>query len=256
LSFPLVSWRAFRVWQRNRDVFLRLWKAELIPYAVEPLIILSALGLGLGFFIGEVEGQSYLEFLTPGIVAAYCMFSATFECTYGSYVRMELQRTYDAIIATPVNIEDVIAGEILWAATRSLMTAIAIGLVGLAFGVVPSPLALWVLPLAVLIGTMFGSIAMFFTSIAPSIASFNYFFTLFVTPLYFFGGVFFPLSSLPEAIQRVASFVPLTSAVDLVRALYRGQLYLGLVWDLIFILMVMATFFTLSLVTMRRRLIK
>ena len=258
MSFPRVSRRSFRVWQRNRDVFLSLWKAELVPYAIEPLIILSALGFGLGFFIeiDELGEGSYLEFLTPGIIAAYTMFSATFECTYGSYVRMELQRTYEAIIATPINIEDVIAGEIMWAATRSLMTAIAIGLVGMVLGVVPSPLALLVLPMALLMGTMFGSIAMLFTSLAPSISTFNYFFTLVVTPLYFFGGVFFPLRGLPDTLARVASFVPMSPAVNIIRALYGGQVHPGLVWDLLYIVSLALTFFTLSLIAMRRRLIK
>ena len=169
------------MWQRDRDVFLRMWKAEFIPYFVEPLVILSALGLGLGNFIGLVGQQSYLQFLTPGIIAAYAMFTATFECTYGSYIRMEMQRTFDAIIATPLNIEDVIAGEILWAATRALMTSMAIIAVALAFKVTPAPTVALVPFIAFLAGLMFASIAMFFTSLAPSISSFNYFFTLFIT---------------------------------------------------------------------------
>lgn len=254
MSLPSLA--AFRVWQRNRDVFFRLWKAESIPYFIEPLVILTALGLGLGTFIGQVNGQSYLEFLAPGVVAGYAMFSATFECTYASFVRMEMQRTFDAIIATPLSIEDVIAGEILWAATRSLMTALAIVLVSLAFGVVPSVMVIGVFPVAVLIGLMFGSIAMFYTSIVPSIASFNYFFTLFVTPVYFFSGVFFPLSSLPQTIQGLAWLVPLTPAVNLTRALFYGQVTAGLAWSLAFVLAVTGLFLFLSLVSMRRRLIK
>lgn len=252
----LPSWRAYRVWQRDGNVFLRLWKAEFIPYFVEPLVILVALGLGLGSFIGVVGGQSYLQFLTPGIVAAYAMFTAAFECTYGSYIRMEMQRTFDAIIATPLSIEDVITGEILWAATRSVMTSLAIVGVGVAFRVVPAPSVALVPLVALVVGLMFGSISMFFTSLAPSIASFNYFFTLFVTPIYFFSGVFFPLTNLPLAFQQVSGFIPLVPAVKLSRQLFYGEWHLSQLWDLGFLVLITIVFFLASLVTMRRRLIK
>lgn len=252
----LPSWRAYRVWQRDRDVFLRLWKAEFTPYFVEPLVILAALGLGLGSFIGLVGEQSYLEFLAPGILVAYAMFSATFECTYGSYIRMEMQRTFDAIIATPLSIQDVIAGEILWGATRAVMTSLAIIVVGLAFQVVPAPSVALVPLVALLTGLMFSSIAMFFTSLAPSITSFNYFFTLFITPMYFFSGVFFPLSSLPPAFQRLGHFIPLAPAVRLSRGLFYGHWHLGLLWDWLLLLFLAAIFFFAALATMRRRLIK
>ncbi len=254
MNYP--SWRAYRVWQRDRDVFFRMWKAEFIPYFVEPLVILTALGFGLGGFIGLVGQQNYLQFLTPGIVVAYAMFTATFECTYGSYIRMEMQRTFDAIISTPLSIEDVITGEILWGATRSLMTSIAIILVALAFKVVPAPSVVVVPLVAVLTGLMFGSISMFFTSLAPSISSFNYFFTLFITPIYFFSGVFFPLSNLPPVFQTISSFLPLAPAVNLSRAFFYGKVHPGLLWDVVFLLVLTIAFFLASQVTMRRRLIK
>ena len=116
-------------------------------FFAEPFLILLAMGLGLGTYVVLDEGQRYIEFIAPGIVAAYAMFSASFECTYGSFVRMKFQKTYDAIIATPLNLEDVVAGEIFWGATRSLLTACAILVIAAAFGLVNSPWALLVLPL-------------------------------------------------------------------------------------------------------------
>jgi hypothetical protein len=116
-----VSYRSFRVWQRNADVFLRLWHAELVWPVVEPILIILALGLGLGTFVELTGNQTYMEFLAPGILAVYPMWAAVGECGWGSYVRMSMQRTFDAIIATPVNLEDVIAAEILWGTTRALM---------------------------------------------------------------------------------------------------------------------------------------
>jgi lipooligosaccharide transport system permease protein len=250
----LFSWRFIRVWQRNRDVFFRLWHSEAPGFVAEPIIILLAMGLGLGAYVGLVDGQKYIEFIVPGIIASYAMFSASFECTYGSFVRMEYQKTYDAIIATPLNVEDVIAGEIFWGATRSLMTGTIILAIAAAFQLVHSPWALLIPVLSFLEGIMFASIAILFTSFVPAIYSFNYYFTLFITPMFFFSGVFFPLSSFPNIVQTLSWIAPLTPVVHLTRALINGEFHLDLLWALALIIVLSALFFSISLVTMRRRL--
>ena len=248
------SWRFIRVWQRNRDVFFRLWHSEAPGFLAEPMLILLAMGFGLGAYIGLIEGQRYIEFIAPGIIASYAMFSASFECTYGSFVRMEFQRTYDAIIATPLNVEDVIAGEIFWGATRALMTGTVILAIAAAFQLVPSPWAVLIPAVSFLEGVMFASIAMLFTSVVPAIYSFNYFFTLFITPMFFFSGVFFPLSSFPEIVQTLSWIAPLTPVVRLTRALVNGELQLDLLWSLALIIALAVLFFSIALITMRRRL--
>ena len=250
----LFSWRFFRMWQRNRDVFLRLWHSEAPGFIAEPILILVAMGLGLGAYVGLVDGQSYIEFIAPGIIASYAMFSASFECTYGTFVRMEYQRTFDAIIATPLSVEDVIAGEIFWGATRSLMTGTVILAIAAAFQLVHSPWALLIPPVCFLEGVMFASIALLFTSLAPAIYTFNYYFTLFITPMFFFSGVFFPLSSFPQIVQTLSWIIPLTPVVHVTRALVSGELHLSLLWALAIMVAVAAVFFSLALVTMRRRL--
>jgi lipooligosaccharide transport system permease protein len=201
-----------------------------------------------------VDGQKYIEFIAPGIIASYAMFSASFECTYGSFFRMEYQKTYDAIIATPLNVEDVIAGEIFWGATRSFMTGTVILIIAAAFQLVASPWALLILPLSFLGGILFAAIAILFTSIVPSIYSFNYYFTLFITPMFFFSGVFFPLSSFPKIVQTLSWILPLTPVVHLTRALISGEFHPNLLWALALIIVLTALFFSISLVTMRRRL--
>lgn len=251
-----LSRRSFRLWQRNFDVFLRVWHAETPGFVIEPLFVVLAMGLGLGTYVGLVDGQRYIEFIAPGIIASYAMFSSTFECTYGSFVRMEYQKTYDAVIATPLNVEDVIAGEIFWGATRSLMTGTVILVVIAAFQLVASPWALLVPVVVLLEGLMFGSIAMFFTSLAPSIYSFNFYFTLFITPMSFFSGVFFPLSAFPKIVQDLSWLAPLTPVANLSRALVQGRLYPGLLFSLGLVLVLTVVFFMASLVTMRRRLLK
>ncbi|MDD5590444.1 MAG: ABC transporter permease [Dehalococcoidales bacterium] len=249
------SWRFIRVWQRNRDVFFRLWRSEIPVMVAEPIIILLAMGLGLGTYVGVVNGQSYIEFVTPGVIAGYAMFSASFECTYGTFIRMEHQRTYDAIIVTPLNIEDVTAGEIFWGATRSLLTGSFILAVAAAFQLVHSPWALLILPVSFLTGIMFAAIAVLYSSLVPSIYSFNYYFSLFITPVFFFSGVFFPLSSFPEIIQKLSWIAPLTPVVQLNRALISGTLTTDLLPALAYITGLAFVFFAISLRTMRRRLI-
>ncbi len=248
------SWHFVPMWQRNRDVFLRLWHAEAPGFVAEPVLILLAMGLGLGAYVGLVDGQEYIEFIAPGIVSSYAMFSATFECTYGSFWRMERQRTYDAILATPLNVEDVVAGEIFWGATRSFMTGSVILAVAAAFQLVSSPWALLIPILSFLAGIMFSSIAIFFTSLVPSMYSLNYYYTLFITPMFFFSGVFFPLSSFPQIVQTISWIAPLTPVVRLNRALFCGEFHINLLLALAIIIVLTVLFFSISLVTMRRRL--
>jgi lipooligosaccharide transport system permease protein len=248
------SWRFIRVWQRNRDVFFRLWHSEAPGFIAEPVIVLFAFGFGLGTYIGLVDGQRYLEFIAPGIIAAYAMFSASFECTYASFIRMEYQNTYDAILTTPLNVEDIIAGEIFWGATRSFMTGTVILLIALAFQLIPSPWAVLIPAVAFLEGVMFASISLFYTSLVPAIYTFNYYFTLFITPMFFLSGVFFPLENFPDIVQRLAWAVPLTSVVHLNRALFQGELSPSMLLALGIMIVVGAVFFSLVLVTMRRRL--
>ena len=248
------SWRFIRVWQRNRDVFFRLWHSEAPGFIAEPIIILLAMGIGLGAYVGLVDGQEYIEFITPGIIASYAMFSASFECTYGSFVRMEYQKTYDAIIATPLNVEDVTAGEIFWGATRSFMTGTVILVIAAAFQLVHSPWAVLIPAVSFLEGIMFAAIAILFTSIVPAIYSFNYYFTLFITPMFFFSGVFFPLSSFPQIVQTLSWIVPLTPVVHLTRSLVNGEFHAYLLGALALIIALTTLFFSLSLITMRRRL--
>ncbi len=254
------SYRSYHVWQRNRDVFARLWRAELVWPVLEPVLIILALGLGLGAFV-ELDGnETYMEFITPGIMAIYPMWSAVAECGWGSFFRMTNQRLYDAMIATPVNVEDVIAGEILWGATRATISTTYIMFVALVFtpsySLVDSPLVLMILPLAFIQGAMFASISMTNTSFVVTISSLNYFFSLVVTPMFWLGGVFFPLDSLPKGFQVAAWFLPVTHVVSIYRGLVEGSPEWSNLADLAWIFVVTAIFFRVAIHFMRRRLIK
>jgi lipooligosaccharide transport system permease protein len=248
------SWRFFRLWQRNRDVFFRLWHSEGVGAIIEPILVLLAFGMGMGAFIGAIDGQRYIEFIAPGVIAGYAMFAASFECTYASYFRMEHHYTFDAILATPLNVEDITAGEIFWGATRACITGSIILAISAAFQLVASPWALLIPVVAALSGVMFASIALFVTSIVPSIYSFNFFFTLVITPMFLLSGVFFPLTRFPEIVQTLSWVAPLTPVARLIRGLFQGQLQPSMLLALGIIIGWAAIFFSITLVTMRRRL--
>ena len=250
------SRRAIRMWQRNRDVFFRLWKSIAPGFMIEPIIMLVALGYGFGSFMGIIDGREYMEYVVPGLVGSYAMTTAVFECSYGVYFRMEYRRTYDSILTTPLNIEDIIGGEILWGATRSIITAVIILLVAVMFQLIPSFWVILVPIVAVIEGIMFASITIVFTSLVPSVYSFNYFFTLFIAPITFLSGAFFPLDSLPEVVGIIGSVMPLTPAVEVIRSLINGQFESGFILSLGYLLLLAAAFFLLAVVTMRRRVIE
>ncbi|MBI2912387.1 MAG: ABC transporter permease [Chloroflexi bacterium] len=253
---PDVSRRALRVWQRNRDVYLRLWKSELVWPLAEPIITLLALGIGLGGLVELPSGQDYIAFIAPGLLAVFPMWAAAGECGWGSFFRMENQKTFDAIAATPVSVEDIITGEIMWGATRGLISSAYILVVVAAWGLLDSPLAILILPAAYLSGLMFASISLCYTSITRSISSLNYFFAIFITPMFWLGGVFFPLDRLPEGLRAASWWIPITHVVKVYRGLAGGDLRWSHLGDLAWVLVVGALFYALALFSMRRRLVR
>ncbi|MBN1133602.1 MAG: ABC transporter permease [Methanosarcinaceae archaeon] len=255
-QIPRLSYRVTKVWLRNKDVFMKTLKLNFLPPFLEPLLYLFALGFGLGMFVETIEGVSYARFIAPALVSVTIMYASFFECTYGSYVRMYYQKTFDAIIATPLSIEDVIAGELLWGATRSCINACIMLPVIAAFGLIELPHSLLIIPFSLLGGLVFASIAMCFTAIIPNINSLSYPTTLFITPMFLFSGTFFPLSVLPEPIQYFAfALLPLTHVVNIVRALTFADLNQFLIFDFLWLFIASLIFFVLSINLMKRRLI-
>lgn len=254
---PKLSYRVWKVWMRDRDVLMKTYKTSFLPPLLEPILYLLALGFGLGGFVQLIDGEPYIQFIAPALVAVSMMFSSFYECTYGSFVRMYYQKTFDAIIATPVSLEEVIAGELLWGATKSLInSSIVLGVVA-AFRLTPSPLFLLIPPISFLVGLLFSAIAMCFTAVSPRIDSFEYPTFLFVTPMFLLSGTFFPITALPDYLQVFAKmFLPLTHAVTLARGLTLGRLELTMLLNLAWLLAVTPVFFVLSINLMKKRLIK
>jgi lipooligosaccharide transport system permease protein len=224
--FALFSPFTFAVTYRN----LRVWRtylwASLIGNLGEPLLYLAAIGFGIGALVGEngVYGIPYDVFLAPGILVSTCMYTATFETTFGSFTRMKPQKTFDAILVTPVNIAELATGEVYSSAMKSGLGALIVLCVISAFGLVKSPLAILTIPLGFLVGYAFGALGLVFTAIAPDYSFFNYFFTLVMAPMFLLSGIFFPVSVLPEWAQILANILPLTHAVNISRSLCLGTL--------------------------------
>jgi len=247
--------KAFRVWQRNFTVYTKLYKSSLALNFVEPVLYLAALGLGLGAFVTEIKGMPYINFLAPGIIASSAMFAAAYECTYGTYVRMFYQKTFDAILATPVNVDDLIAGELMWGASKSMLYGTIIMVVISAFGLVSSPLILAVIPVLFFSGLIFAEISMIFVAIVPGIDSFNYFYTLLMTPMFLFSGIFFPIDTLPPLASKIAFFTPLYHLVNICRSAALGGLQDN-VWDIAWLVVVAIILAPYPFRLMRKRLIQ
>jgi lipooligosaccharide transport system permease protein len=258
-SNPKLTYRLWKVWRRNWDVFMKTYKVNFFPPLLEPIFYLAAFGFGLGGFIDPTAlgGLSYIKFIAPALVSISIMYSSFFECTYGSFVRMYYQKTFDAIISTPISIEEVIAGEIFWGATRSLIGGTIVLTVVAAFGLISSPLFILIPLIAFATGLMFSAIAMCFTSLAPNIDFFNYPQFLFILPMFLLSGTFFPITRLPEFMQIFAQAIfPLTHTISLTRALMFGSLDPSLLLSLAWIAIVTAIFFALGIRQMKKRLIK
>ncbi len=247
--------RAFRVWQRNFIVYTKLYKSSLVFNFIEPLLYLFALGFGLGAFVREINGMPYINFIAPGIIASSSMFAVTSECTYGTYVRMTYQKTFDAILATPVNINDLVGGEIMWGATKSMLYGTIVMIVMAMFGLMESSLIMLIIPFLFISGIIFAEISVIAVAIVPGIESFSYFFTLILTPMFLFSGIFFPLDNLPSIVPQIAFFTPLYHLVNISRAFSSGTLNMA-VGDMVWVCAVAALLAPYPFRLMRRRIIK
>ncbi len=247
--------RAYRVWQRHLTVYTKLYLSSIALNFVEPVLYLVALGFGLGGYITEVQGKPYINFIAPGIIASSSMFATVYECTYSTYVRIFYQKTFDAILATPVNIDDLIAGEMMWGATKSVLYGIIIIGTISAFNLVDSALVILVIPLLFLSGLIFAEISLVCVALVPGVDSLNYFYTLLMSPMFLFSGIFFPLDTMPPFVSRIAWFTPLYHLTNVCRSLAAGrpaQAVEGILW----IIAVVIILSPLPFYFMRKRIVR
>ena len=244
------------VWLRHYTAFKGGWMIEMTGILIEPVFILAAVAFGIGELVGDVEtrgdGVKYAVFVAPGIVVGNAMWHALFECSWGAFRRLQTNRIYDSILAAPVSMRELALGEISWGATRALMTTAAVLAFASVTGLVESPWAVGILGIGILTGFMFGGFGLIAAAIAPSTHMLTLVFTMVGTPLFFFSGTFFPISTLPRWIEPIAWALPLTHPVRIARALATGDLYL---WSLLYLVVAGLLFYPIATHLLRRRLL-
>lgn len=250
------SFRWYPVWQRNFLVWRKLALPSILGHLADPLIYMLGLGYGLGAMLPSVDGQPYIGFLAAGTVCASTMNAATFEALYSSFSRMHVQKTWDAILNTPLGLPDVVAGELIWAATKSLFSGVAILLVISILGLTHGPLLFWVLPAIVLTGLAFAGLGLIWNALAPSYDFFMYYFTLFITPMTLISGVFFPTDQLPGWLAGIGQILPLAQGVALIRPLLAGQVPANALLHIGVLLVTAGLAYLIALRLTRRRLLK
>jgi lipooligosaccharide transport system permease protein len=221
---PSLSMRFWPVFRRNLLVWRKLAVPSLIGNIAEPLIWLVAFGYGMGMLVGRVRiggtEVPYILFLASGSVCMSAMNAASFEALYSAFSRMHVQKTWDGIMNAPVSLDDIVLAEMLWAAYKAIFTATAILLVMLALNISHSPKLLVAWCVLAVVGITFACIALIFNALAKGYDFFTYYFTLFLTPMMFLSGVFFPREQLPPVVRFVSEWLPLTAAVELVRPMF------------------------------------
>ncbi|MGI9306200.1 MAG: ABC transporter permease [Gammaproteobacteria bacterium] len=221
---PVISRRAGRFFMRNFLVWRKLMISSITTHLIEPVVFTIGFGLGIGALVGEVDGVSYLQYIAAGMAGYTVMNGASFEALYSAYTRMHVQRNWDAVLHAPMALDDIVAGEWLWAGVKSAVAGTAMLGVLSALGLVAYPSALLLPPVMLLAGMAFSSLALICTACARGYELFSFYFTLFITPMMLLSGAFFPVQQMPEALQAFSAFLPLRHFVEIARPLLAGEI--------------------------------
>jgi lipooligosaccharide transport system permease protein len=223
LAPPVLSLRFVAVWRRHFLVWRKLALPSILGNLADPLIMLFGLGYGLGSVLGNnLGGTSYFAFLAGGFLGTATMYAATFEALFSAFSRMHVQKTWEAIVNAPMTLEDVLAGEWAWAATKALSAGLCMLAVVAVVGYAAWPHSLAAIPVLALVGLAFGGLGLCVNALATGYDFFSYYMTLLLTPMMLLSGVFFPVEQLPAAVQALAQVLPLYHGVELMRPLLSG----------------------------------
>ncbi len=253
---PSLSLRFVPVWRRNLLVWRKLAVASVIGNIAEPMITLIAFGYGLGSLLQRIDGIPYIEFLASGSICMSVMMAASFEALYSAFSRMHVQKTWETLMNTPLELDDIVLAEMLWAASKAMISGFAILLVLFGLGIGLHSTTLLVPPVLFLTGVCFASIALIMNAIARGYDFFTYYFTLLLTPMIFVSGVYYPIAQLPVWLQRLADWLPLSASVHLVRPLLLGRSPEQVLQPLLVLCCFSVAAFWLATVLTRRRLLK
>ena len=236
---PVVLGRTWRIVERNTLAYRRRMLV-LVAALVEPILFLLSIGIGVGALVGDLPGPNgdpvrYESFVAPGLLAAAAMNGAIFESTFNFFIKFKYMKTYDGILSTPLTPTDTATGEILFALLRGLLASTVFLVTMAVLGYIESPLAVFVLPVTVLIGASFGAVGLAASTYMRSYVDFDYV-NLAVIPLFLFSATFFPVTQYPKGVQVFVEWTPLYQGVELCRALTLGQLHIGLLTNIVYML--------------------
>lgn len=214
----ILSWHVVR---RNWRVYQKDFLANISPTLSDPAFMILSLGVGLGAFLTDVQGRTYLQYLAPGLAVSTALFTAFFETSYGFYVRMTFENIFKAMLTTPIGVREIVIGEFVWVALKSALMVFGVSLVLMAFGLFKGPEGLLLTPLiGVLAGLPLGALGLVSSCLVRNINQFQTVYSFLISPIYFFSGIFFPLEQMPAWVQWVAKCLPLYHAVELAQSVY------------------------------------
>lgn len=234
--------RVTSVWYRHVRVYMSSFSAMHSSF-FEPLIFLAGLGIGIGSYIDNMGGMSYPLFLASGLIVTSSMHTAAFECTFGTFIRLEFDKVYDGMLGAPISVRDLVIGEILFAGTKGAFFAFAVLIVTWIFGIIREPMSIFTIVIGFITGILFAAISMYITSFVRNINHFNFYLTGVISPMFFFSGVVFPVENLPSSIRWVTEFMPLTHVVKMARAFCVTEL---LSWALLYNLLIVLLFIVVT----------
>jgi lipooligosaccharide transport system permease protein len=256
IRYPPLRRRLYSVWYRHMRVYTRNLLSNGFPPFVEPFIFLVGIGLGLGNYITQpIGGVKYIEFLGTGLLVTTAMFTSAFECSFGTFIRLEFEKVYDGMLAAPITVNNLIVGEMIWAGTKGLFFSFAVLCILSAFQIVSLPYSLLAPLVGFLTGVMFAALSLLVTSFVKTINHFNFYFTGFISPIFFFSGVVFPIKNLPGPVRPLAELVPLTHSVRLARSVCTNNYTPALLLDLLYVAVFIVVVGYFAIHRLRKRLV-
>jgi lipooligosaccharide transport system permease protein len=207
--------------RRNWIVYKKDLIANISPTVADPALVLVSLGLGLGSFITNVEGMTYMQFLAPGLTVATALFTSFFESSYGFYVRMTFENVYKAMLTTPIGVKEIVLGEMIWVGLKGAVMAVGVAIVLALFGLMSNP---WLIPALASVGFLValpcGAMGLLSSALVNNMNQFQTVYSFLIAPLYFLSGIFFPIAQMSTPVRIAAEFFPLIHGVRLAQALF------------------------------------
>ena len=252
--------RARRLVQRNLLVYRHGWMVIFSGF-FEPIFYLLGIGFGIGSIVGTISAPNgeplpYSAFVAPALLAASCMNGAIADGFFNIFFKLNYERTYEGVLATPLGVPDVALGEMIWALSRGTVYAAGFLVVMLAMGLILSPWALLALPAAILVSAAFSAMALSITGYVRKIADFDIVLGLFVMPMFLFSATFFPLATYPEPVRFIVQLTPLYHGVSLLRGLTTGIVSPALLLDVAYLVLLLAAGLTVATLRLQQRIIK